>query len=93
MPHRRAPRNNNTPGNKQFTNTRTKAAKPTYPRGVKSARVPDGARCATDISPVRVRNSALNRGLGVIVGQARRISPQMTHDHRSIPYGGIDRAA
>src|ERR1700733_983027 len=34
---------------------------------VKSGQVPAGARGGADISPVRVRNSAWIRGLGVIV--------------------------
>jgi hypothetical protein len=31
--------------------------------------------------------------LGVSVGQRRRITPFLTHDHWWIPYGGIHRAA
>jgi hypothetical protein len=58
---------------------------------VKSGQVPAEARDATDISPVRVRNSTSNWELGIIVGQLRRNAPFLTHDHRWIPYGGITR--
>jgi hypothetical protein len=57
-----------------------------------SGQVPAHTRGGTDISPVRLRNSAWNWGLGVIVGQTRRIAPPLTHDLRSIPYGGITQA-
>jgi hypothetical protein len=36
-----------------------------------------------------VRNGAWNRGLGVIVGQPRRIAPFLTHDLRWIPWWGM----
>jgi hypothetical protein len=58
-----------------------------------SGQVPAHTRGGTDISPVRVRKSARNCVLGVIVGQRRRIAPRLTHDLRWIPYGGITQAA